>query len=115
AVVTPLEASERVARWSSDNEKVATVDGAGQVTAVAVGRATITAQTWQGATGEGEDPKSDSVEVVVTRGGLTPIPVDPARDSGGGGGCNGGLLAPVLALVLFLFAATRKPSSFKNK
>ena len=43
AEVLPIEATDRTVVWISDNESVATVDGNGNVTAVALGTATITA------------------------------------------------------------------------
>jgi uncharacterized protein YjdB len=45
ATVTPDDASDKTVSWSSSNEKIATVDATGKVTAVAGGAATITAKT----------------------------------------------------------------------
>jgi uncharacterized protein YjdB len=42
-VVLPTNASDKNVNWTSSNSSVATVDGTGKVTAVAVGNATITA------------------------------------------------------------------------
>ena len=53
--------------WSSDDEGVATVDGDGVVTAVALGSAEITA------TSEFDDTQSDSVTVTVTTLAVTTI------------------------------------------
>ena len=47
ATVAPKNATDKTVTWSSDNEKVATVNG-GTVTAVAPGTATITATTTDG-------------------------------------------------------------------
>lgn len=44
ATITPTNASNSAITWSSDNQKVATVDSSGRVTAVASGTAKITAQ-----------------------------------------------------------------------
>ncbi|MDE6548875.1 MAG: leucine-rich repeat protein, partial [Muribaculaceae bacterium] len=43
ATVIPENATEKTVTWKSDNEKVATVDSNGKVTAIALGEATITA------------------------------------------------------------------------
>lgn len=59
ATVTPEDATEKRVTWRSGNEKVATVDTEGKVTAVAVGVATITVTTVDGG-------KSDECEVTVT-------------------------------------------------
>ena len=48
ATVTPEDATNKTAFWSSDDEKVATVDEDGKITAVAVGSATITVKTEDG-------------------------------------------------------------------
>ncbi len=44
ATVAPDNATDKTVTWSSSDEKIATVDAAGKVTAVAAGKATITAQ-----------------------------------------------------------------------
>ncbi len=49
ATVTPAGASNKTVTWASDNAAVATVDATGKVTGVAVGGATITATTADGA------------------------------------------------------------------
>lgn len=48
ATVQPANATNKNVTWSSDNEKVATVDANGNVTAVAAGTATITVTTADG-------------------------------------------------------------------
>ena len=45
ATVSPEDATEPTVAWESDNESVATVDESGKVTAVGVGKATITASS----------------------------------------------------------------------
>lgn len=50
ATVNPLEATDKAVTWTSDNKSVATVDQNGKVTAVAAGKATITATTSNGKT-----------------------------------------------------------------
>ena len=56
--VSPDNASDKTVTWSSDNEKVATVDSNGVVKGVAAGKATITATVGE---------KRDSVEIIVNR------------------------------------------------
>ena len=46
--ITPSNATDKSVTWSSDNEKVATVDADGAITAVAPGTANITATTTDG-------------------------------------------------------------------
>ena len=48
AIVEPANATDKRVEWSSSNPSVATVDDAGEVTAIAAGRATITARTVDG-------------------------------------------------------------------
>lgn len=43
ATIAPSDATEKTVTWTSSNEKVATVDATGKVTAVGVGKVTITA------------------------------------------------------------------------
>jgi uncharacterized protein YjdB len=61
ATVTPSNATNKKINWSSSDEEVATVDASGNVTAVAVGTATITA------TSDADSSKKDSciVKVIV--------------------------------------------------
>lgn len=59
ATVSPSNATNKKVNWSSDNEKVATVDQNGNVTAVTVGTATITA------TSTANSSKQDSCVVAV--------------------------------------------------
>ncbi len=60
AVITPSNATNTAVTWSSSNTGVATVDGSGKITAVAVGKATITATTADGG-------KTSTCEVTVTQ------------------------------------------------
>ena len=60
--VMPEDAGDKSVAWSSDNSKVATVDGNGLVTAIEVGKATVTATT--------KDGSGLTAECVVT---VTPL------------------------------------------
>lgn len=59
AEVTPSNAENRAVTWSTSNPSVATVDSAGNVTAVSAGKATITVTTVDGG-------RTASVELTVT-------------------------------------------------
>ncbi|MGI6584807.1 MAG: S-layer homology domain-containing protein [Lutisporaceae bacterium] len=59
ATVTPSNATNKKINWSSSDEEVATVDASGNVTAVAVGTATITA------TSDADSSKKDSCVVTI--------------------------------------------------
>ena len=61
ATVAPEDASDKTFAWSTSDEKVATVDENGKVTAVAAGTATITATTTDGG-------KTAKCEVTVEDG-----------------------------------------------
>ncbi|MDE6049635.1 MAG: Ig-like domain-containing protein [Paramuribaculum sp.] len=50
AIITPENATDKTATWSSSNEAVATVSATGLVTAIKAGTATITASTANGLT-----------------------------------------------------------------
>ncbi len=63
AVVSPGDAANKNVTWKSDDEAIASVDGAGKVTAVAPGQTTITVTTVDG-------EKTDDCTVIVE-----PIPV----------------------------------------
>ena len=65
ATVTPANTTYRTLEWSSSNERVATVDDSGLVTAVETGQATITARTTDGSR------LSASVAVSVVRSEAT--------------------------------------------
>ncbi|MHB8918613.1 MAG: S-layer homology domain-containing protein [Desulfocucumaceae bacterium] len=73
AIVEPENASDKVMKWSSSDEKIAAVDNDGKVSAIAQGTATITVTTEDG-------NKAATCEVKVT----------PHISSGGGGGGGGG-------------------------
>ncbi len=60
AVINPSNATNTAVTWSSSNTGIATVDGSGKITAVAVGKATITATTADGG-------KTSTCEVTVTQ------------------------------------------------
>ncbi|WP_077369466.1 Ig-like domain-containing protein [Anaerosalibacter sp. Marseille-P3206] len=69
ATVNPENATNKKVNWSSSDEKVATVDESGTVTAIAVGTATITVTTKDGS-------KTATCEVTVPEAKPEPIP-DP--------------------------------------
>ncbi len=48
AIIRPDDATDKSVTWSSDNEEIATVDNEGNVTAIKVGNATITATATNG-------------------------------------------------------------------
>jgi len=58
-IVKPSNASNQSITWKSSNEKVATVDGNGKITAISAGMTTITATTVDG-------NKSSDIRVTVT-------------------------------------------------
>ena len=64
AIVAPDDAADKTVTWSSDNTDVATVDENGNVTAVAVGTATITATATNG-TDDTADDKAATCAVIV--------------------------------------------------
>ena len=64
AKVTPDGATDKTVTWSSSNEKVATVDANGKVTAVGNGEATITAKA-------GDKTATCTVKVTVFATGIT--------------------------------------------
>ena len=64
AKVTPEGATDKTVTWSSSNEKVATVDANGKVTAVGNGEATITAKA-------GDKTATCTVKVTVFASGIT--------------------------------------------
>ncbi|MBO0441183.1 M6 family metalloprotease domain-containing protein, partial [Candidatus Enterococcus ikei] len=69
ATITPDNATNKTVTWRSSDEKIATVDQKGLVTAQASGTATITAETE-----DGKQTASSTVEVTSARGtyGTTP-------------------------------------------
>lgn len=71
ATVLPEDALDKEITWTSSDEKIATVDAAGKVTAVSKGKATITAATKNG----------KSAECVVT---VTPVNCTVSFNSNGG-------------------------------
>ena len=48
AIITPSDATNKSVYWTSDNENVVTISNDGAITAVAKGKATITATTVDG-------------------------------------------------------------------
>ena len=56
-IYEPADATDKKLTWTSSNEKVATVNSYGRVTATGIGKATITAKTANG--------KTASIEVIV--------------------------------------------------
>ena len=67
ATVAPNNATNQEVTWTSNEEKVATVDANGKVTAVGEGNTTITVTTKDGS-------KTDTCTVVVTHGNLVHTP-----------------------------------------
>jgi subtilisin family serine protease len=100
AVLTPRNASDQSVLWSSNNEAVVTVDQAGRIRAHSAGYAKITARAMGAAAGT---EVVDSVFVDVT----DPDEVPSNSNPGGGGGCNGGLVAFLPALLFFALALRR--------
>lgn len=64
ATVSPATAEDKSVTWSSSDDKIATVDKTGKVTAVAAGTATITVKTTDG-------EKTATCKVTVTAPGIT--------------------------------------------
>ena len=71
--VAPEEATDKTVTYKSDNEKVATVDAEGKITAVAEGTATITVTATNG-TEDTADDQSVTCNVTVTAKKTTEIP-----------------------------------------
>lgn len=59
ATVLPDNASNKEIKWSSSNEKVATIDASGKITSKAAGKTTIKVQS--------ENGKIDQIEVIVKK------------------------------------------------
>ena len=76
ATVAPTNASNQKVNWSSSNDKIASVDSSGNVTAVAQGSATITATTEDG-------QKTATCSVTVTQGNVpvTGVTVSPTSST----------------------------------
>ena len=70
ATVEPSNATNPAVTWKSDNEKVATVDDNGHVTAVGVGETTITA------TSAADPTKFATCAVIVTYADVTSVSLD---------------------------------------
>ena len=77
ATVSPSNATNPAVTWKSDNEKVATVDQSGKVTAVALGEATITAKAGN---------KEATCTVTVTYAGVESITLDKTEVTLAAGG-----------------------------
>ena len=71
ATVAPNNATNQEVTWTSNEEKVATVDANGKVTAVGEGNTTITVTTKDGS-------KTDTCTVIVTHGNLVHTPKQDA-------------------------------------
>lgn len=72
ATVAPTNASNQKVNWSSSNDKIASVDSSGNVTAVAQGSATITATTE-----DGKKTATCSVTVIASTIPVTGVTVSP--------------------------------------
>ena len=78
AIITPKELASSKLTWSSNNTKIATVNGSGLVTGVAVGKVTISAKTSNGLVAKCEisvtndDVKATSISLNKTSLSLTP-------------------------------------------
>ena len=89
ATVTAEEAADQTINWHSSNEKIATVDNEGNVKALAVGEATITAMT--------ADGKHDAAAKVTV-----------ANRHSGGNGCAAGVGALALFALIPLLLRKKK-------
>lgn len=89
ATVTAEEAADQTINWHSSNEKIATVDNEGNVKALAVGEATITAMT--------ADGKHDAAAKVTV-----------ANRRSGGNGCAAGVGALALFALIPLLLRKKK-------
>ncbi|MCD7952537.1 MAG: Ig-like domain-containing protein [Synergistaceae bacterium] len=89
ATVTAEGAADQTINWHSSDEKIATVDGEGNVKAIAVGEATITAMT--------EDGKHDAEAKVTV-----------ANRHSGGSGCAAGVGALALFALIPLLLRKKK-------
>lgn len=72
ATVAPTNASNQKVNWSSSNDKIASVDSSGNVTAVAQGSATITATTE-----DGKKTANCAVTVTASTVAVTGVTVSP--------------------------------------
>lgn len=92
AEVLPKNASNQGVAWSSSDTNTATVDGDGNVTAIAQGNAVITVMT---------DDGGHTATCSVT---VTQAPTSDDQTPSGGGGCSAGWGAlTLLALIPFAF------------
>lgn len=89
ATVTAEDAADQTINWHSSNEKIATVDNEGNVKALAVGEATITAMT--------ADGKHDAAAKVTV-----------ANRHSGGNGCAAGVGALALFTLIPLLLRKKK-------
>ena len=120
ATVTPDNATNTTVNWTSSDEKVATVDSNGKVTAVAAGNATITATSESdgdvsadyaltvnkaavkqnkpatnysgttGSAGAATAPSAPSTPTYVPEPAPAPAPAEPSQPSGGDSDNSGG-------------------------
>jgi uncharacterized protein YjdB len=109
ATVKPADATNKKVEWTSEDEKIATVDSTGLVKGIKAGNTTITVTTE-----DGGFTATCSVNVTV-------------KTPGGGGGGGGGGIVPVTGVEVepaaktlivgdtFLLKATVKPSNASNK
>ncbi|MCH5151821.1 MAG: glycosyl hydrolase 53 family protein [Clostridiales bacterium] len=88
ATVLPANATDKNVIWSSDNPSVASVDGTGKVTAVAVGSAKITVTTSDGG-------KTAECDVTVSYAATSQVSISPSTLSLGNIGATSTLSATV--------------------
>jgi uncharacterized protein YjdB len=92
ATVAPANATDPSVTWTSSNTAVATVDGAGLVTAVGLGNATVTATTTDGA-----KTASCAVTVTAVTVPVTGVTLDPTLSlTAGSPGTSATLTATVV-------------------
>ncbi|MDE6580561.1 MAG: Ig-like domain-containing protein, partial [Ruminiclostridium sp.] len=113
AAVEPEDATDKTITWTSSDEKVATVDENGKVTAIAAGTATITAKAGDMSatcsitvTEKAEDTKPDVTEPDVTEPGVTePDATEPNTSNDGKDDENNKPTGVAIALVPAVTAA----------
>ncbi|WP_455594029.1 Ig-like domain-containing protein [Cloacibacillus porcorum] len=97
ATLMPDNATDKSVTWLSSDEKVAVVDGEGNVKAIAEGSVTITVKTADGA---------QTAKATVTV--VTPNGPDAAIRHGGGSGCAAGTGALAMLALIPLWLRRRK-------